>query len=117
MPENSQDSPRQLSFDNVEPARMLFGEHNCHLQRIANALALNINTRGSAVHISGDAIASALAENILKQLYGLIQDGYPVYLNDIDYAIRILSADDRVRLKDIFMDTVYITSKKAVYCA
>jgi len=112
MPENSQDPLRQLSFDNVEPARMLFGEHNCHLQRIAHALALSINTRGSAVHIQGDAIASALAENILKQLYGLIQDGYPVYLNDIDYAIRILSADDRVRLKDIFMDTVYITAKK-----
>ena len=91
---------------------MLFGEHNCHLQRIAHALALSINTRGSAVHIRGDAIAAALAENILTQLYGLIQSGYPVYLNDIDYAIRILSSDDRIRLKDIFMDTVYITSKK-----
>jgi phosphate starvation-inducible PhoH-like protein len=112
MPEKSQDPLRQLSFDDVEPTRILFGEHNCHLQRIAKALALDINTRGSAVHIKGDAIASALAENILKQLYGLIQDGYPLYLNDIDYAIRILSADDRVRLKDIFMDTVYITSKK-----
>jgi phosphate starvation-inducible PhoH-like protein len=91
---------------------MLFGEHNSHLQRIASALDLRINSRGSAVNINGDAIAAALAENILKQLYGLIQEGYPVYLNDIDYAIRILSANDRVRLKDIFMDTVYITSKK-----
>jgi phosphate starvation-inducible PhoH-like protein len=30
----------------------------------------------------------------------------------VDYAVRILSRDDRVRLKDIFLDTVYITSKK-----
>jgi len=112
MPDNLQDPLRQLSFDDVERTRMLFGEHNVHLQRIANALDLTINTRGGSVAIRGDAIAAALAENILKQLDGLIQDGYPVYINDIDYAIRILSADDRVRLKDIFMDTVYITSKK-----
>jgi phosphate starvation-inducible PhoH-like protein len=112
MSENLQEPLRRLSFEDVEFTRMLFGEHNCHLQRIAGALELNISTRGSAVNISGEAIAATLAENILKQLYGLIQEGYPVYLNDIDYAIRILSADDRVRLKDIFMDTVYITAKK-----
>ena len=112
MPENLQEPLRQLSFDDVERTRMLFGEHNCHLQRIASALDLDINTRGGAVTIRGDAIAAALAENILKQLDELIRDGYPVYINDIDYAIRILSADDRVRLKDIFLDTVYITSKK-----
>ncbi|MGD9329901.1 MAG: PhoH family protein [Desulfobacterales bacterium] len=112
MAENSQDPLRQLTFDNVELTRMLFGEHNCHLQRVAHALDLQINTRGGTVNISGESIASALAANILEQLYGLLKEGYPVYLNDIDYAIRILSADDRVRLKDIFMDTVYITSKK-----
>ena len=112
MSEHLQEPIRRVTFEDVELTRMLFGEHNSHLQRIASALDLQINTRGGAVHISGDAIAAALAENILTQLYGLIQKGYPVYLNDIDYAIRILSADDRVRLKDIFMDTVYITSKK-----
>ena len=112
MPEKLIEPMRHLSFDDVELTRALFGEHNSHLQRIAGALDLTIGTRGSAVNISGDPIATALAENILRQLYGLIKEGYPVYRNDIDYAIRILSADDRVRLKDIFMDTVYITAKK-----
>jgi phosphate starvation-inducible PhoH-like protein len=112
MPENLQEPTRRLKFDDVERTRMLFGEHNGHLQRIAGALDLTITSRGNVVNINGDAIAASLAENILNQLYGLIQEGYPIYLNDIDYAVRILSADDRVRLKDIFMDTVYITSKK-----
>ena len=35
-----------------------------------------------------------------------------VYPNDVDYAVRVLCEDDRVKLKDIFLDTVYITSKK-----
>jgi phosphate starvation-inducible PhoH-like protein len=112
MAENLQEPLQRLSFEDVELTRMLFGEHNSHLQRIASALDLNINSRGGTVNIGGDPIASKLAENILTQLYGLIQEGYPVYLNDVDYAIRILSADHRVLLKDIFLDTVYITSKK-----
>ena len=53
-----------------------------------------------------------MAKNILKQLYGLLKDNYPIYPTDVDYAVRILSEDDRVDLKTIFLDTVYVTSKK-----
>ena len=71
-----------------------------------------MNTRGSTVFIQGDSIAARLAENVLSQLYGLLQEGYPVHPNDIDYAVRVLSGNDRADLKKIFLDTVYITSKK-----
>ena len=53
-----------------------------------------------------------MAQNLLTQLYGLIKKKYPIYSKDIDYAIRLLSADDRVQLKNVFLDTVFITSKK-----
>ena len=42
----------------------------------------------------------------------MIKAGYPVYNSDVEYALRILSADDRTRLKDIFLEKVYITAKK-----
>jgi phosphate starvation-inducible PhoH-like protein len=64
------------------------------------------------VSVHGDAITTQLVEKLLKELYGMVEEGYPIYESDIDYAIRILSSDDRVKLKDIFLDTVYITSKK-----
>ncbi len=101
-----------LTFEENELARQLFGEHNSHLIRIGEAVNVRIHARGNVVSISGDAIAKELAENILTQLYGLIKKGYPIYDNDIDHAVRILSADHRQNLKNIFMDTVYITSKK-----
>ena len=112
MDESLTDLPLKLSFPNNELARQLFGEHNIHLQRIAEALAVTINTRGESVFVSGDPIAAALAGNTLEQLYGLLKNGYPIYPNDIDYALRVLSADDRAKLEDIFLDTVYITAKK-----
>jgi phosphate starvation-inducible PhoH-like protein len=112
MDENLTDHPLKLSFPNNELARQLFGEHNVHLQRIAETLAVTINTRGESVFVTGDPIAAALAGNTLQQLYGLLKKGYPIYPNDIDYALRVLSADDRAKLADIFLDTVYITAKK-----
>ncbi len=102
----------KLTFSDIELARQLFGEFNSNLQRIANALDVSINARGNTVFIQGDSIASSLAKNILNQLYSLLENSYPIYPNDVDYAVRILSEDDRIKLKDIFLDTVYVTSKK-----
>jgi phosphate starvation-inducible PhoH-like protein len=48
---------------------------------------------------------------VLTQLYELIREQYPVYPQDIDYAVKLLSGNDRIRLKDIFLDKVYITAK------
>ena len=110
--DNSETKQTQQTFPDIDLARQLFGEHNRNLQRISDAIDVRIHTRGSTVHIQGDPVLASLAENILQQLYGLLKAGYPVYPKDIDYAVRILSNDDRAKLKDIFLDTVFITSKK-----
>jgi phosphate starvation-inducible PhoH-like protein len=102
----------KMIFEDNLLATNLFGEHNKHLQQIAHSLDIEIHARGNTVNISGDAIGTALARKLLGQLYSLLEEGYPIYPSDIDYAIRILSSDDRVGLKDIFLDTVYITSQK-----
>ena len=102
----------KITFSDLELSRQLFGEHNQHLDHIAKSLELPIQARGNCVHLQGDPITVNLARNLLTQLYGLLKDRYPIYPNDIDYAIRLLSADDTAQLKDVFLDTVYITAKK-----
>ena len=110
--DNSNGSQIQLTFPEIDLTRQLFGEHNNHLQRISDAIDVRIHARGNTVHIQGEPVLVGLAETILEQLYDLLKSGYPIYPNDIDYAIRVLSNDDRTNLKEIFLDTVYITSKK-----
>jgi phosphate starvation-inducible PhoH-like protein len=102
----------KITFSDIELARQLFGEQNNHLDRVQNALNIKLHARGNTVSIEGDAASSNLARNVLEQLYGILKERHPVYPNDVDYAIRALSGNDHIRLKDIFMDTVYITSKK-----
>jgi phosphate starvation-inducible protein PhoH and related proteins len=108
----SENNKTRLIFSDINLASQLFGEYNRNLKRIAELTDVSIHARGNTIFIQGDSIAENLAKKILKQLYGLLKDGYPIYPNDVEYAVRILSEDDRIKLKDIFLDTIYITSKK-----
>ena len=113
MVDTSESAQTSIDFSEIELARQLFGEHNSNLQKIAKDTDVAINARGSTVFIDGDKIATALAANILNQLYGILKEGFPIHPNDIDFAVRLLSSDDRINLKEIFLDRVYITSKKS----
>ena len=113
MANTSDNNQIELNFSNIDLTRQLFGEHNSNLHRVAEATDVTINARGGKVFIQGESFATDLAENVLKQLYHLLKEGYPVHVNDIDYAVRVLSGNDRANLKDIFLDTVYVTSKKS----
>ena len=111
--ENNAKKKSSLEFTDIDLARQLFGERNNNLQKIASITGVAINARGGTIFIKGDEINAALAGNVLNQLYKLLEEGYPVHPNDIDFAVSVLSGNDRADLKEIFLDRVYITSKKS----
>jgi phosphate starvation-inducible PhoH-like protein len=65
---------KTITFDNMETARELFGRHNYNLARISDAVGVQINARGSTLNINGSDEGVVLAEKILIQLYGLIEE-------------------------------------------
>ncbi|MDH3442943.1 MAG: PhoH family protein, partial [Deltaproteobacteria bacterium] len=102
----------RLEFHDPRLFRDLLGQHDQHIKIIQHTLEIRIRVRGSAIEIDGDPLPVELASQILRQLYGLLEKGYPVYASDVDYAIRILSGDSRARLQEIFLDTIYISAHK-----
>src|SRR4030043_2374346 len=103
-----------LNFNDVEEAKALFGPHNEHLKAIEGKLEVKVHTKGGNVVIEGDELDVELAGSLLRELQRLLKRGYPIYVSDIDLAIRILSGDRSINLEDIFLDTVYISSQKKV---
>ncbi|MCJ7664707.1 MAG: PhoH family protein [Desulfobacterales bacterium] len=103
-----------LHIEDVEEAKALFGPHNDHLKAIEKKLEVKIHTKGGNVVIEGDELDVELAGRLLRELQRLLKRGYPIYVSDIDFAIRILSSDRSINLEDIFLDTVYISSQKKV---
>ena len=112
MQETVDNQCARMTFADPGLAQILFGEQNANLQRIADACQVRIHPRANSVAIDGDPIACDLARNVMRQLYSLLKAGYPVYGADIDRAVSILAADDKTDLRQIFLDTVYVTAKK-----
>lgn len=102
----------QLEFGDQRFLRDLLGQQDVHLRGIENALGVKISASGNSLIIAGDEDQRDIASRVTTQLYDLIQRGYPVYPSDVDYAIRILSQDHSANLKDIFLDTVYVSSNR-----
>jgi phosphate starvation-inducible PhoH-like protein len=105
---------KKLSFPDQELIGMLAGEQSSHLKLLGKRTGVSINIRGTEVILKGSDWEIELAENVLTQLYELLRNQYPVYASDVEYAIRILSSDGSANLKKIFLDSVYISSKKRI---
>ena len=101
-------------FENIGAMRSLCGERNFHLHILEKNLDVKINVRGNQITVEGERLDVELVDNLLGQLYELIRQGYPLYPSDIEYAIRLLQSDANAQLKDIFMDTVYIVSRRRI---
>lgn len=112
-PESSQ-VIRKLSFHDNELIAQLCGAQNAHLHILEKRIGLSVNVRGSDLLLRGRDWEIELAEKVLTQLYDLLKNNYPIYSNDVAYAVRILSKDESADLKKIFMDKVYIASNKKV---
>lgn len=108
------ESAERIIFPEAKPAMTLFGEQGSHLKFIEQELDLRIHSRGATLNLEGDPLDISLARRVLTELYELVKEGYPIYAQDVDYAIRILSSGEKVSLKEIFLDTVYITAHKRV---
>lgn len=114
MKEHQEEFAEKVIFDDLQTANTLFGPHSENLRRIARTIGVKINAKGNVLTIQGDDLDVHLSKRILNDLYSLLKKGYPLYPTDIDYAIRMISDDRSVDLEDIFLDAVYISSKKRV---
>jgi len=109
-----EEAVEKVVFDDLQLANLLFGPHNENLKRIARTIGVKINVKGNVLTIQGESLDVELSKRVLHDLYLLLKKGYPLYPNDIDYAIRMISDNQNVNIEEIFLDTIYISSKKRV---
>jgi phosphate starvation-inducible PhoH-like protein len=107
-------SVKKISFADNNLIRNLLGEHDRNVKLIEKFEPVKLIIRGNLLTITGDELAADLVQNLIVQLYSLLEKGYPIYPADIDYAHRILSCDSTIDLEKIFLDTVFISSKKRI---
>jgi phosphate starvation-inducible PhoH-like protein len=108
------DGTIEIAFADHRLVHQIAGQQNENWKTLERLLHVRVSSSGTSVQIRGDEVQRELAERVVRQLYGVLEKGYPVYASDVDYAVRILSSDRTANLRDIFLDTVYISSHKRV---
>ncbi len=104
----------KIVFPDNDIVRSLFGEHEKHVKLIEKLEAVKLGVRGNVMSVTGNQVSVNLIRNLFSQLYEIAGKGYPLYPVDIEYAHRILSEDFTTDLENIFLDTVFISSKKRI---
>lgn len=105
---------RELIFEDYPVVRALYGEKGFHFKILEEAFRVKLILKGNHIIIRGEPEDLELTEKTLEELYSLIKAGYSIYPSDVQYASRILLENPRANLKDIFLDTILITSGRKV---
>ncbi len=102
----------RFQCDDHQLAQQLFGPQHNNLRFIEDKLHVTINERGGVLQISGDKHPAELAHKVLEQLYGMLKTGMPVYHEDVDRAIKILSANQDAGLTEVYNKSIHIPARK-----
>ncbi len=104
----------KLTFTNHDLLKNLCGEHDKHLKLIEKLEPVKVKAWGNHISVSGEEENAKKVSTMLLQLYSIMEKGWHIHSSDIDYAHRILSEDITFDLARIFLDTVFISSKKRI---
>jgi len=104
----------RIDFADNDLLRNLCGEHDRNIKLIERLATVKLSVRGNVVSIAGSRFSVPLAKGLLAQLYKITGKGYPLSPADIEYAYRILAEDATADLERLFLDTVFISSKKRI---
>jgi phosphate starvation-inducible protein PhoH and related proteins len=106
--ETIEKKPRRVSFNDIGAFQALIGELSKNIKHLEKSLGVNIIIKGNTLSIIGDAPEDYVAEQLLKQLYPLVREGYPISPTDLDQGARILRKDPEAKLKNLLRDTVFV---------
>jgi phosphate starvation-inducible protein PhoH and related proteins len=103
----------RIELPDNDRVRALCGAHNEHLKLIERRLGVQLGLRGGQLLVGGDDPARlALAERLLRELYGLLEEGFPLHLEDVDQATKL--AEQGVALREVFGHTVFVSARHRV---
>jgi phosphate starvation-inducible PhoH-like protein len=105
--------PREETFDVADTAlaRALLGPGNANLRPVADGCGVELSTQGTEVRLCGAAADVARARRLLEGLLELLRGGCALGMAEVEQAVRLAGENERVSLKDIFLDTVFVSHR------
>ena len=93
-PDNALSSQLELAFDDNRLASQLYGDFDQNLALIEQRLGVSATPRGNHVLLKGPVSAVDQGRRVLESLYGLLEEGRPIDIANVDSIIRMIESED-----------------------
>lgn len=88
------------------------GKYDENLKILEKAFQISFATRGNEFTVRGDQEKVAMVERIVEELASLAAKGYFIGTQDVQAAIRIVSQDNNASLRDVYLHSIEVSSRK-----
>lgn len=92
--DNAHSSQLELAFEDNKLAAQLYGDFDQNLALIEQRLSVQATPRGNHVMLRGSASAVDQGRRVLESLYGLLEEGQPIDIANVDTMIRMIETED-----------------------
>ncbi len=93
-PDNALASQLELAFEDNRLAAQLYGDFDQNLALIEQRLKITATPRGNHLLLKGAASSIDQARRVLESLYGLLEEGQPIEIANVDTMIRMIETED-----------------------
>lgn len=108
---------QDLTFDNTDFAREVFGPGNAHLDTVSGLTGVRIESRGNQLSLSAeDGDMVGLVGRYFVQIYDLVRGGHQLFDRDIEQSLRIMLRDPATPLKRYYQDALFAVSPRKTVC-
>jgi len=108
--ESAAEVREKVSFEDNAGATMLFGPGGRNLKLLEREAGISIHSRGSELTLVGYPAPVELVRTLLSQVYQMVKRGFDLSAEDLIRAVHMLQEDPGVDVRDVFTDTVLVTS-------
>ncbi len=102
----------RIELPDNDKVRLLCGAHQENLKLVERRTGVQIGSRGNQIVVVGSGAGRELAERVIRELYALVEGGYPLHLEDVDQAAKLVAQGESPR--EVFADTIYVTSRHRI---
>ncbi|MFH1645347.1 MAG: PhoH family protein [Candidatus Omnitrophota bacterium] len=103
---------KTIRLINDSEARNLLGKHDENMKLIEKAFGINSVLRAGILHLSGDAGDVEKSIHVIRELLIAIREGVEPKKHDLNYAIRCIKENKKLRLHDIYLKRIAVYSKR-----
>jgi phosphate starvation-inducible PhoH-like protein len=93
-PDNALSSQLELAFEDNRLAAQLYGDFDQNLALIEQRLKVTATPRGNHLLLKGPASAVDQGRRVLESLYGMLEEGKPLDIANVDTMIRMIETED-----------------------